>query len=51
MPTRRTMELVVLTVVLVHPALAMVRVWLKKYVVSNGTGVGADLARAGTQIL
>lgn len=51
MPTRRTFEMVVLTVVLAQPALAMIRLWLRKHVVTTGTGAAADAARAGIQIL
>jgi hypothetical protein len=51
MPTRRTFELVVITVVLMAPALAMVQLWLKKHIVVTGTGVTAEAAAVGLNIL
>lgn len=41
----------VLVVLLTQPAFAMIRLWLRKHVVTTGTGVSSDLARAGAQIL
>ena len=38
MPTRRTFELIVITVVLMAPALHMVQLWARKNLVINGSG-------------
>ena len=51
MPTRRTFELVVITVVLMAPAFAMINLWLKKHIVVTGNGVTADAAAVALQIL
>ena len=51
MPTRRTFELVVITVVLMAPALSMIQLWLRKHVAVNGNGPTADAARVGIEIL
>jgi hypothetical protein len=51
MPTRRTFELVIITVILAQPALAVVRLWLKKHVATTSPGIGSDVARAGVEIL
>ena len=51
MPSRRTFELVVVTVILMAPAMATVRLWFRKHLVVSGEGVTADLARVGVQIL
>lgn len=47
MPNRRTFELVVLTVILLHPALSLVRVWAMKHMATTSnesSGVGASVA-------
>lgn len=47
MPTRRTFELIVVTVVLLHPVLSMARIWAAKHLATSGndsTGVGAEVA-------
>lgn len=47
MPNRRTFELIVLTTILLHPALALVRVWAQKHMATTSnesSGVGASVA-------
>jgi hypothetical protein len=51
MPTRRTFELVVITVVLMAPALAMVSLWLRKHIVTTGNTVTADAATVALQVI
>lgn len=51
MPTRRTMELVVITVVLMAPVLSMVHLWARKHIAVTGTGPTAQAAAAVTQII
>lgn len=51
MPTRRTFELTVLTIILAQPALSLVRLWLRKYIATTSPGVTSDVARAGVEIL
>jgi len=42
MPNRRTFELIVVTVILLHPALSMVRIWSGKHLATKGDqGSGA----------
>lgn len=48
MPNRRTMELVIVTVVLLHPVLSMARIWCAKHlaVTSNEqTATAAEVAQ------
>jgi len=45
------MELVIMTVVLLQPALATVKLWLRKHVVTTGNGPLTDAARVGISIL
>lgn len=40
MPSRRTFELIVVTVILMHPALACVRVWAEKHLAVHGQASG-----------
>lgn len=51
MPTRRTMELVILTVILLQPAMAMIKLWMQKHIVTTGNDVTSDAARAVEQLL
>lgn len=51
MPTRRTFELVVMVVVLSQPALAMIKLWTRKHIVTTGNGAGSDVARVVTQLI
>jgi methionine-rich copper-binding protein CopC len=46
MPTRRTFELIVITVVLLHPVIRMARVWAHKHLQTSdsaATGVVAEV--------
>jgi hypothetical protein len=45
------MELTVMVVILSQPALALVRLWLRKHIVTSGQGVTTDAARVATQLL
>jgi hypothetical protein len=51
MPSRRTFELIVITVVLMAPALSMINLWARKHIAVTGTGVTADAARVVTEIV
>ena len=51
MPTRRQMEMTVLTVVLLMPVLSMVHLWARKHLVVNGTGPASEAAAVVTQLL
>lgn len=51
MPTRRTFELVVITVVLMAPALSMINLWARKHIVTTGNGATADAARVLEEII
>jgi len=46
MPTRRTMELVIVTVVLLHPVIRMAHIWAGKHLSTSSnsaTGVAAEV--------
>lgn len=46
MPTRRTMELVIVTVVLLHPVIRLAHVWAAKHLATSGneqTGTVAEV--------
>ncbi len=46
MPTRRTMELVIITVVLLHPVIRMAHIWAAKHLATSAnetTGVMAEV--------
>ena len=51
MPSRRTFELIVITVVLMAPAMSMIHLWARKHIVTTGTGPTADAASVVTEIL
>lgn len=51
MPTRRTFELIIITVVLAQPAMSVIRLWLRKHVATTQPGLGSDIARAGIELL
>lgn len=51
MPTRRTFEMTVLVIILMQPALAMVKLWTRKHIAVTGDGPTADAARVITQIV
>jgi hypothetical protein len=47
MPTRRTMELMIVTVVLLHPVISMWRIWAAKHLATSNnqsTSAGAEVA-------
>lgn len=47
MPTRRTMELAIVTYVLLHPVVSMARIWLAKHQLTSSnqsTGAAAEVA-------
>jgi hypothetical protein len=47
MPTRRTMELIIVTTVLLHPVIRMVHIWAAKHLATSNnpsTGVAAEVA-------
>lgn len=51
MPTRRTMELVIVTVVLLHPVLAMARTWARKHMATSQNDATTAAAEVGAAIL
>lgn len=51
MPTRRTFELVVITVVLMAPALSMIQIWMRKHIATTGNSGTSDAARVVEQII
>jgi hypothetical protein len=51
MPTRRTFELIVITVVLMAPALSMINLWARKHIVVTGTGPTAEAATVVAEII
>lgn len=51
MPTRRDMELTVIVVVLMAPALAMIHLWARKHLVTTASNATADAAQVVTEIL
>lgn len=47
MPNRRTFELIIITTILLHPAMSLIRVWAQKHMATTSnesTGVGASVA-------
>jgi hypothetical protein len=49
MPTRRTMELVIVTVVLLHPVIRMAHIWAAKHIATSNnpaTVSAAEVAQA-----
>lgn len=51
MPTRRTFEMTVLVVILTQPALAMIRLWLRKHQVTNNPSATTDAAAVAAFVL
>lgn len=51
MPTRRTFELVVITVVLLAPALSMIQLWARKHLATAAAGASGEAAAVVTEIL
>lgn len=46
MPTRRTMELMIVTVILLHPVIRMAHIWAAKHLATSSndsTGVAAEV--------
>jgi hypothetical protein len=50
-PSRRTFELIVITVVLMAPALAMVHLWTRKHLATATNAVVADAAAVVNTII
>ena len=44
MPTRRTMELIVITVVLLHPVIRMAHIWAAKHLATSDNSATATVA-------
>ena len=51
MPTRRTFELIVITVVLMAPALSMVHLWARKHLATTANEASSDAAAVVTNII
>ena len=51
MPTRRTFELTVIVVVLMAPALSMLKLWARKHLATTSTAATGDAAAVVTNIL
>ena len=45
------MELIVITVLLMQPALHMVNLWMRKHIVTTSPGVTSDAARVVEELL
>jgi hypothetical protein len=48
MPNRRTMELIVITVLLLHPVLAMAHVWGQKHIATHDASTIGEVVSALT---
>ena len=44
MPNRRTFELVIVTVILVHPVIKMARIWAAKHLVTSSNPATGNVA-------
>lgn len=51
MPTRRTMELIIVTVVLLHPVIAAARVWAGKHMMTTANPATHVAAEVGATVL
>lgn len=51
MPTRRTMELIIVTTVLLHPVLSMARIWMAKHLHTSDNQSTGAAAEVGLQVL
>jgi hypothetical protein len=51
MPTRRTMELVIVTVVLLHPVIRMAHIWAAKHLATSTNSSTGTAAAVAIQIL
>lgn len=45
MPNRRTMELVIVTVVLMHPVISMARIWARKHLATSSNETTGTVAK------
>jgi hypothetical protein len=50
-PNRRVFEMTVIVVVLMQPALAMVKLWTRKHILVTGNSAAADAAKIANQII
>ena len=48
MPNRRTMELVIITVLLMHPVVQMANVWAKKHIATHDASTIGEVVEALT---
>lgn len=48
MPNRRTMELVIITVLLLHPVLAMAHTWANKHIATHDASTVGEIVSALT---
>jgi hypothetical protein len=51
MPSRRTFELIVITVILMAPALSMVQLWARKHLATTANGASSEAAAVVTAVL
>lgn len=51
MPTRRTMELVIVTVVLLHPVIIMGRIWAAKHIATSNNPATVAAAEVASAVL
>jgi hypothetical protein len=51
MPTRRTMELIVITTVLLTPVLSMVHLWARKHLATTANAASSEAAAVVTQLV
>ena len=50
MPTRRTFELMIVTVVLLHPVIRMAHIWAAKHLVTSSNGTTGAAAEVVLQV-
>lgn len=51
MPTRRTMELIIITSVLLTPVLSMVHLWARKHLATTANAATSEAAAVITEII
>jgi len=51
MPTRRILEMTVVTVILLHPVIAMVKTWAAKHVATSSNEATTDAATVAHAVL
>ncbi len=51
MPTRRTFELMVLTIILVHPVIRMAHIWAAKHIATASPGATTTAAEVVATVL